>query len=294
MAIGIWHRDRSPRGGLDRLGPPPPPGPDYVAPAASSALEGLGSPLLAPPTPTVAAPPVEELPLGVQGAMVGGIVAAAVAMRALLGRGLAAYAVGQTVGVGVGVVLIALAARILVLKVSRRTGARAPKALFGVALVIALPLSYIMVPAGIPVPGKEDVDQALAPLAGLQYLEVPGVDEAMEALVSSNRHLKDEISAMSVRAVVDGARPVGAVVVIGFDPKHLDVGFRSDYVFGFQTASGRAIREAKIAGATVYQGRMRDGTVVTFLDEDGYAFIVRGSTKRTAKRIAKQLLIANL
>ena len=145
-------------------------------------------------------------------------------------------------------------------------------------------------------PAGEELDAAFTPIPGYEYQEVPAdvMDMARNA-IDQVPELSDVISDIDARSLMQGGRPVGAVLIYGVPPEMLEGTDAVDFTVSFQGGPGMSFEKVTRDGTHMYELTAPGGAEATFIDEqDGLVISVATQDIQSVRNISAQLAAANL
>jgi hypothetical protein len=163
------------------------------------------------------------------------------------------------------------------------------------ALAGALVVKNLVWPASA-VPSKEEVEAAFVPLKGLEYAPIPAqAENMMEAMVQAIPEADDIVGHIEMRQITRNGQMAAVAIALAVDPEQIpaDTSVPPEFMAGFQASSGLTLQNATLAGAPVYEASGAAGSAIVWFDSDGMMLEVVGRDFRAARRIAKQLVVAN-
>jgi len=98
-----------------------------------------------------------------------------------------------------------------------------------------------------------------------------------------------------MRQITRNGQMAAVAIALAVDPEQIpaDTSVPPAFMAGFQASSGLTLQNATLAGAPVYEASGAAGSAIVWFDSDGMMLEVVGRDFRAARRIAKQLVVAN-
>ena len=162
------------------------------------------------------------------------------------------------------------------------------KLLVPVAIIAAVWFQFFRSTA----PSAEEIEAAFVPLTGYEYAsESPAADVA-ESYVSNYPGFEDEISDLEVKGVSQGGRPIGVVMIGGFE-------YSDDKQADFDSA-GQSLPVTAVSLGTpghtfsAFEVAQPPAYGYMWLDDDGYFFVVMTNFPTHARTLATALGTAQL
>ena len=141
-------------------------------------------------------------------------------------------------------------------------------------------------------PSAEEIDAAFVPVVGYEYGEDSVAADMVEGYISNYPGFEDEIEDFEVREVMQGGRPIGMVMIGGFE-------YSEDKQADFDSeAAVEGVTSVSLGTPgktfTAYQATQPPVHAYIWLDDDGYFFVVATALPTSSETLATALGSAQL